>query len=128
MVAQDYPHLSVYMSVIGGILILICGVVTGGVGAAISATAPGILSVGLESLGWWSIINGIIVIIWGGYLAYSPMSRNSAYVVLVFSAVSYVAFGGFIIGGILGVAGSLWAIAWQGFRGERAEARVVVPR
>ena len=132
MVAQDYPGVGVWMAVAGGILMIIEGISIGGIFALGTALFPGIALDALAAYGTWAIINGIIVIVFAGYIAYNPMASWSAYVTLVFSAISFVFLGGYIVGGILGIVGAAYILAWETFRPgvapQAKEATVTVPR
>ncbi len=114
MAEKLYPSIAVILSIIGGILILISGLVLFGVGIAGAPVVPGVGVSVLLGAGVWGIICGIIVIVAGYMVSSRPMS-HSAYgiIVLIFSILSFAESGGYIIGGVLGIIGGLWAIFWK---------------
>ena len=120
MADTDYPKFGTYLSIIGGILILLSAVSALWVASFMYLAIPPGLLVVSDALNWWGVANGIIVIIFGGYLYARPMSAGSAYVVIIFSSISFVSLGGFIVGGILGIVGGAWALLWQEIRTTRA--------
>lgn len=69
--------------------------------------------------GWYyivliNIVSGIVVLI-GALMLYSRPKQAHMWgtLVLVFSIVSLVGMGGFMIGAILGIVGGALAIAWK---------------
>ena len=44
-----------------------------------------------------------------------------AVVVLVFSIISFVGMGGFVLGALLGIAGGALALSWRPLSGERKD-------
>ncbi len=114
MANTEYPSIAVILSVIGGILILISGLVLFGVGIAGTPVVPGVAVSVILGAGVWGIICGIIVIV-AGYMVYTRPMSHSTYgiIVLIFSILSFAESGGYIIGGILGIIGGLWAIFWK---------------
>jgi hypothetical protein len=114
MAEQLYPGIAVILSILGGILILLSGLVILGVGIAGMPVVPGVAESLIVGLGTWGIVCGIIVIV-AGYMVYKRPMSHTIYgiVVLIFSILSFSESGGYIIGGILGIIGGLWAIFWK---------------
>lgn len=100
-----------WLSVIGGVLILIEGI--------IFAIAGPVLLAGTIDLGLGALIFGLVVIIHGVIIigaAYALRTNPAQHVlygaiIVIFSVLALVlAGGGFIIGSILGIIGGAWAI------------------
>jgi hypothetical protein len=111
---KRYPSIAVILSIIGGILILISGLVLFGVDIVGASVIPGVGVSLILGAGVWGIICGIIVIV-AGYMVSSRLMSHSTYgiIVLIFSILIFVESGGYIIGGVLGIIGGLWAIFWK---------------
>jgi hypothetical protein len=114
MADKEYPSIAVILSVIGGILIFLSGLVILGIGFVGMPAVLGIAESLIIGLGAWGVISGLIVIM-AGYMVYRHPMSHLVYgiVVLVFSILSFAESGGYIIGGILGIIGGLWAIFWK---------------
>ncbi len=61
-----------------------------------------------------NVVSGIVVLI-GALMLYSRPKQVHMWgtLVLIFSIISLVSMGGFIIGAILGIVGGALAIAWK---------------
>jgi len=60
------------------------------------------------------LVCGIIVIVGSFLLNLRPLEHASwGTVVLVFSALSFVSMGGWIVGAVLGIAGGVFGIIWR---------------
>ncbi len=61
-----------------------------------------------------NVVSGIVVLI-GALMLYSRPKQAHMWgtLVLIFSIISLVSMGGFIIGAILGIVGGALAIAWK---------------
>ncbi len=97
-----------WLSLIGGILILIDGIVLAIAGPFLLAFGAGAGAVVLGILG---VIFGVIVI-WAAYRLRSNMAAHVTYgaVIVVFSVLALILTGGgFVIGSILGIIGGIWA-------------------
>jgi hypothetical protein len=114
----EKPTAAFVLSLIGAIFILINGLVVAAMFAAGGAIV-GILLPGLGAmmiiLGALAIVFGIIVII--GAIMINSGERNKVKIgsvlVLIFSIISLVAGGGFIIGFILCLIGSILGLVWK---------------
>ncbi len=107
----DRPVAAFVLSLIGGIIILLVGLLIGLIGFIVTVPLGGIGAViGVLGLAW-----GIIIII-GAALLYSRPEQHTAWgvIILVFSIVSwYGTLGGFFIGFILALIGGILAITWK---------------
>jgi len=61
-----------------------------------------------------SLVSGVLVIVGAVMINIHP-SQSSTWgiVVLVFSIISFVGMGGFVIGAVLGVVGGILALTWR---------------
>lgn len=101
------------ISLVAGIIILLNGIwllYLGSIASALGELIPGlgdILGVGLTLLGGIGVVFAIIILI-GAWLIYTPgREMIGGILVLVFSIISIVTGGGFIIGLILGIIGGI---------------------
>ncbi|MEM2176747.1 MAG: DUF6114 domain-containing protein [Archaeoglobaceae archaeon] len=118
----EKPTAAFILSLIGGILILLAGivfaVVFGILGAALSIV-PGIgvpLGGFLIGVGILGLIFGILVIVGALMINSGEKGRvtTGSIIVLVFSILSlFVVGGGFIIGFILGLIGGILGLVWK---------------
>jgi len=75
---------------------------------------PAFVSGITDFVGGISLISGIVVIISAAMLRSNPSQRTLwGALVIVFSALSFFGFGGFIIGAILGIIGGIMALTWK---------------
>lgn len=116
-VTTNYPATTTYstwpyvLSLIGGVLILIEGIIIAVAGPFFFATA-GDLGLGALIFGIVVVIHGLIII-WAAYSLRANPVRHVAYgaVIVIVSVLALVlAGGGFVIGSILGIIGGAWAI------------------
>ncbi len=115
--AQVYPSTAYLLSLIGGILILIDGLLT--VVAAFLGAAV-VAGIGFAGLGLLLIAFGIIALLFSLVVLYGALqlksrpqtARTWGILILVFSLISFLGGGGFIIGAILGLIGGVLAIVW----------------
>jgi len=106
-----YSSAPFWLSVIGGLIILIEGILI--------AVAGPVLLMGFIDLGLGALIFGLVVIVhgiiimWAAYSLRSNPARHVMYgaIIVIFSVLALVlAGGGFVIGSILGIIGGAWAI------------------
>ena len=112
----NYPSTAYILSLIGGILILISGLVDAAtaavVGSAFLGLVPGI-SIILIVLGVIALIFGLVVLYGALQLKSHPESaRGWGILILIFSLISFIGGGGFVIGAILGLVGGILAMVW----------------
>ena len=111
MTSEPYPSTAFVLSLIAGIFILLGGILTGLIGAAITFFAFGVGAV----IGVFGIVWGILVIVGASKLRTNPEQHSTwGAIILVFSIISWFgAFGGFAIGFILGLVGGILALVWS---------------
>jgi len=126
MSLQETPITAFILSLIGGVLIFIGGVVSsmwfmsggynswgmmGGGGMMGGWGAPFGFMGGLSLIG---LVAGILVIV-GALMLNARPAEHTAWgvVILVFSIVSFLGMGGFFIGALLGIAGGALTLSWR---------------
>lgn len=116
--AENKPTAAFAISLVAGIFILINGLVYAAIGSIIGVLFPAI-GVAIAAVG---LVFGIIVLI-AAIMMYSKPRQAKAWgaIVLVFSLLSIIIGGGFIIGMILGIVGGALGLAWK--KPEREEKR-----
>jgi len=125
-----YPKTGAILALVGGILMILGGVVF--VGAAVyiiphlnysnltvpngldRASLPGLISGVVGVMGGFELVCGAIVLVSATMLLAKVGGRRTwGILVLVFSVLSFVGLGGFILGAILGIAGGVLALRWK---------------
>jgi len=125
--SQETPITAFILSLIGGVLIFMGGVVSslwfmsggynswgmmGGSGGMMGGWgAPFGFMGGLSLIG---LVAGILVIV-GALMLNARPAEHTAWgvVILVFSIVSFLGMGGFFIGALLGIAGGALTLSWR---------------
>jgi hypothetical protein len=113
----EYPARTTYsswpymLSLIGGVLVLIEGIIIAAAGPLIMVIG-GNLGLGTLAFGLFVVVLGLIIM----WLAFGLRVRPASHVaygagIIIVSVVALVlAGGGFIIGSLLGIIGGAWAI------------------
>src|SRR3990170_834050 len=125
MSSQETPITAFILSLIGGVLIFLGGVVSSlwfmsggyGMGGMMGGGmmggwgAPFGFMSGLSLIG---LVAGIVVII-GALMLNARAREHTAWgvIILVFSIVSFLGMGGFFIGAALGISGGALALSWR---------------
>ncbi len=122
MAEQEIPTVAFILSLVGGLLILLSGIVFLMIGAAFMGSMMGALVPGftglvssvIAGLGVWGLICGVIILL-GAYMIYTRPDTHGMWgiIILVFSLLSFIEGGGYIIGAILGIVGGILAITWK---------------
>jgi hypothetical protein len=125
---NGYPNTASILALVGGILMALGGVffisvsifILPNLNYANLHAPPGITNMaGLVSgavgvLGVFGLAAGIIVLASAVMLRTNPGQRKTwGVLILVFSVLSFVGFGGFIVGAILGTAGGIMTLTWK---------------
>ncbi len=109
--SSEKPTTAFILSLIGGIFVVIGGLATAAIGAALTFFIGGIGGIfGLIGVVW-----GILIIVFAVMLNSNPNNHASyGALILVFSIVSWFgSFGGLLIGFLLGLVGGILAIVWH---------------
>ena len=127
--AVEYPNLPTILALIGGALIVLFDIILLAVSIVILphlnytnftpprnyTGSPGALASGfVAAIAIWGLICGAIVTLSALLLRLKPGQRQTwAILVLVFSILSFFGFGGFIVGAVLGIVGSVMTLRWK---------------
>ena len=111
---SEKPSAAFVLSLIAGIFILIGGLAIAAVGA-IFVFLP-VAGAAIAAIGVFGIICGLLTILGAIWInsGQKDKVRNGAILVLIFSILSWVgAIGGFFLGFLLGLIGSILALTWN---------------
>ena len=125
-----YPKTAAILSLVGGIIIILGGVIFIGAAAFIlphlnysnmtlpqgfnRAALPGLISGVVGVMGGFGLVCGVVVLISATMLlARTGQRRTWGILILIFSVLSFIGLGGFIIGAILGIAGGVLTLRWK---------------
>ena len=116
----DKPTAAFVLSLIAGVLIVICGLgyaVLGAICGSLASMAPGGGGAGAAIFIYMALglISGVIVIVGAVMInkAEPDKVKKGSILVVVFSIVSLVSGGGFYIGTILGIIGGVLGLVWK---------------
>jgi hypothetical protein len=85
----------------------------------LSSSVPGFVGGIVTSVGVFGLISGIIVLVSGVMLRTNSSQRTLwGTLILVFSVLSFLGTGGFVIGAILGIIGGIMALTWRAPAGQ----------
>jgi len=106
---------------VGGILLLsVSAFILPNISYASMSVPPGVTNMaGLVSgavgvVGVFGIVSGVIVLTSSVLLRTTPNQRKTwGVLILVFSILSFVGLGGFVVGAILGVVGGIMTLTWS---------------
>ncbi len=134
MSAVEEPSAAFLLSLIGGVLIFLGGVVTGvwfssgmpvfggmmgGMGSMMGGYRGMMGSASFGSgffpvLVVFGLVSGVVVLVGAFMLRSRPREASTwGVLILVFSMVSLVGMGGFYIGAVLGLVGGILALTWK---------------
>lgn len=128
--ASSYPRTASILALLGGILIILGGVIFIGAAAFVlphlnysnmtlpqgmdRASLPGLISGIVEVMGAFGLVCGAVVLVSSTMLLANVGRRRTwGILVLVFSVLSFVGLGGFIVGAILGILGGVLTLRWK---------------
>ena len=126
----SYPKTAAVLALVGGMIIVLGGVIFVGVAAFVlphlnysnmtvpqgmdRASLPGLISGVVGVMGGFGLVCGAVVLVSATMLlAKVGRRRTWGILILVFSVLSIVGLGGFIIGAILGIAGGILTLRWK---------------
>ena len=119
MSSSEKPTAAYALSLIAGVLILLNGAVIGFVPGLIAAipgasAVPGFVGGILWTVSIVILVFGVIVLLSAVMLYQNPMRKTTwGVLILLFSILSIVGGGGFLVGTILGIIGGALALAWK---------------
>ena len=129
-VALEYPRTASILALVGGLLMVLSGVILLGASAFIlpninysnvtaphglsPSSIPGLVSGIVGGMGLFGLVCGAIVLVSAVMLMTgNRQPRTWGVLILVFSVVSFLGLGGFVIGAILGIIGGALALRWN---------------
>lgn len=108
--AEEKPTAAFALSLVAGIFILLNGLIIAFMGAIFAVIFPALGA----AIALFGLIFGIIVILGAGLMYSKPSAvKTGAIIVLIFSILSIVIGGGFVMGFILGIVGGALGLAWK---------------
>jgi uncharacterized membrane protein len=127
---SSYPKTASILALAGGMIIVLGGVIFVGVSAFViphlnfgnmtvpqgfnRANLPGLVSGIVGVMGAVGLVCGAIVLVSAAMLlAKVGQRRTWGILILVFSVLSFIGLGGFIIGAILGIIGGILTLRWK---------------
>jgi len=125
-----YPKTASILSLVGGIVIVLGGVLFLGVAAFViphlnlanvtvpqgmdRANLPGLISGVLGVMGGFGLVCGAIVLMSASMLLARVGERRTwGILITIFSVLSFVGLGGFVVGAILGIVGGVMTLRWK---------------
>jgi len=128
--AVGYPTTASIISLIGGIIITLGGVLFVAVSAFVLPTLnygnlvipqnlpasaiPGLVSGFVGMIGIFGLVSGAIVLVSSVMLLTGKgQPRTWSVLILVFSILSLFGLGGFLVGAVLGIVGGALALRWK---------------
>ncbi len=127
-----YPKTGSILALVGGVLILLAGVLFLAVSVFVlphlnyghynmtvpqglnPATIPALVSGVVGVMGAFELVSGIIVLV-SAVMLLSNLGQRRIWgiLILVFSILSFIGFGGFFAGAILGMVGGILTLRWK---------------
>jgi len=128
--ASAYPKTAAILALAGGIIIVLGGAIFIGVSAFViphlnlsnvtvpqgmdRASLPSLISGVLAVMGGFGLVCGAVVLVSATMLLAKVGARRTwGILILVFSVLSFVGLGGFVLGAILGITGGVLALRWK---------------
>jgi len=129
-ISPEYPRTASIIALAGGIIITLSGVLLVAVSALVlpnltysnvnvpqglTATAiPGLVSGFVGLMGIFGLVSGAVVLLSAVKLLANPgQTRTWSILILVFSVLSFIGMGGFIVGAVLGIVGGALVLKWK---------------
>ncbi len=127
---SEYPRTASILALAGGIIITLSGLLFVAVSAFVlpninygnintppalpASSIPGIVSGFVGLMGAFGLVTGAIVLISSVMILTNTGQRRTwSVLILVFSGLSFVGMGGFIVGAVLGVVGGALVLKWR---------------
>lgn len=110
---EDRPLGAVIVSIVAGLFILIDGAVVWSVGGAVASVSPvgGAVVSGLGAIGF--LLGFLILLLAIGAHRRPEHHTLLGVLIIVFSLVSLISGGGFLLGLILGLVGGIWLLVFE---------------
>jgi len=128
--ANAYPRTASVIALVGGTIITLSGVLFLAVSALIlphitvsninvpqglpASSIPGIISGVVGVMGAFGLVSGAVILVSSvRLLTSSDNPRTWSVLILVFSMLSFIGMGGFLIGAVLGIVGGALVLRWK---------------
>ncbi len=128
--SSAYPKTAAILALAGGMIMILGGAIFIGVASFViphmnltnitvpkgidRASLPGLVSGLLTVMGGFGLVCGAIVLVSATMLLAKVGNwRTWGILILVFSVLSFVGLGGFVVGAILGIVGGILALRWK---------------
>ena len=125
-----YPKTAALLSLVGGVIMILGGAIFIGVASLViphmdlsnvtvpagmdRASLPGLISGVVAVMGGFGLVCGATVLVSATMLLARVGTRRTwGILILVFSVLSFVGLGGFILGAILGITGGVLTLRWK---------------
>jgi type II secretory pathway component PulF len=126
----EYPTTGSIVALIGGIIITLSGALFAAVSAFVlphidysnlntpanlpASAVPGLVSGFVGLMGVFGLVTGAIVLFSAVMLLTNTGNRRTwSVLVLVFSVLSFIGLGGFVVGAALGIVGGALVLRWK---------------
>lgn len=126
----SYPKTASILALVGGALIVLSGALLMAISAFVlphidfshlntppqlsPGSIPSLVSGIVGAMGLFGLVSGAIVLASGVLLLAIPSQRKTwGVLILIFSVLSFLGLGGFIVGAVLGVAGGILTLRWK---------------
>ena len=127
---SGYPKTASVLVLVGGVIIILGGALLVAVSAFIlphldytnlkppahlaPGSMPALVSGIVGTMGLFGLVSGVIVLVSAIMLLTSTSHwRTWGVLILVFSVMSFLGLGGFIVGAILGIVGGILTLRWK---------------
>jgi len=125
-----YPKTAGVLALVGGLIIMLGGVTFLGVASFViphlnlsnvtvpqgmdRASLPGLISGVLTVMGGFGLVCGAVVLMSATMLLARVGERRTwGVLILVFSVLSFIGLGGFVLGALLGIVGGVMTLRWK---------------
>ncbi|HXW94865.1 MAG TPA: hypothetical protein VEJ19_04090 [Nitrososphaerales archaeon] len=129
-ISAEYPRTASIIALAGGLIITLSGVLLLAVSAFVlpnltyastsvphglpASAIPGLVSGFVGLMGIFGLVSGAIVLLSSVMLlTNSGQPRTWSVLILVFSVLSFVGMGGFVVGAVLGLVGGALVLKWK---------------
>jgi uncharacterized protein involved in response to NO len=127
---SGYPKTASILALVGGIVIILGGILLMFVSAFIlphldyanlqppqhltPASIAALVSGIVGTMGLFGLVSGVIVLVSAVMLLTNPSRwRTWGVLILVFSVMSFLGLGGFVVGALLGIVGGILTLRWK---------------
>lgn len=126
----EYPKAALILGIAGSTLVVLCGALLTWVSTAVlphvnfpnvntppelaPGSIPAIASGVVGGIGLFGLVSGAVVLASAVLLVAVPNQRMTwGVLMLVFSALSFLGLGGFVVGAVLGMVGGILTLRWN---------------